>query len=138
MLSSLYLKTEMITKFGFHYFFRVTSHISYKIEQPKQSKPNEGILFINVDVGSMGAPNFDNRPSDLNVTLNRLVEKCIIDSRCVDLESLCIVSEEKVIIQIKNPDKSHTIHLIFVIFLGMVLTSRHPHPKSCRKPHRMC
>ncbi|XP_077284269.1 exosome complex component Rrp45 [Arctopsyche grandis] len=75
---------------------KVTAHVSYKIEQPKQAKPNEGLLFINLELGPMGAPNFENRQSDLSVTLNRLLEKCIIDSRCVDLESLCIVSEEKV------------------------------------------
>ena len=45
----------------------------------------------------MGAPHFEvGRQSELAVQLNRLLEKCIKDSRCVDLESLCIVAEEKV------------------------------------------
>jgi exosome complex component RRP45 len=38
------------------------------------------------------------RQNYLSVHVNRFLEKCIKDSRCVDLEALCIVSEEKVII----------------------------------------
>lgn len=77
--------------------FRVVSHVTCKVGLPKQTRPNEGILFVNVELGTMGAPNFEpNRQSDLSVYLNRLIEKCIMESRCIDLESLCIVSEEKV------------------------------------------
>jgi exosome complex component RRP45 len=45
----------------------------------------------------MGAPHFETgRQSATSIQLNRLLEKCIKDSKCVDLESLCIVAEEKV------------------------------------------
>lgn len=45
----------------------------------------------------MAAPQFEaNRQTDLTVYLNRLLEKCYKDSKCIDLESLCIVVEEKV------------------------------------------
>jgi hypothetical protein len=30
------------------------------------------------------------------VEINRLLERCLKESKCLDLESLCIVSEEKV------------------------------------------
>lgn len=47
----------------------------------------------------MAAPQFEaNRQTDLTVYLNRLLEKCYKDSKCIDLESLCIVVEEKVIL----------------------------------------
>lgn len=36
--------------------------------------------------------------SDIGVHLNRFLEKCFKESRSVDLESLCIVAEEKVFI----------------------------------------
>lgn len=69
--------------------------------QPKAIRPNEGILFINVDVGPMASPQFEaNRSTDLSVYLNRLLEKCYKDSKCIDLESLCIVVEEKVMLNI--------------------------------------
>lgn len=45
----------------------------------------------------MGDPNFEaGRPSELSSQLNRLLEKCIKDSKAVDLESLCIKMNERV------------------------------------------
>lgn len=76
---------------------RVLAQVTCEVTQPKQIRPNEGILYINVDVGPMASPHFEaNRSTDLSVYLNRLLEKCYKDSKCIDLESLCIVVEEKV------------------------------------------
>ncbi|CAG9091571.1 unnamed protein product [Plutella xylostella] len=76
---------------------RVLAQVSCEVVQPKQIRPNEGILYVNVELGPMAAPQFEaNRQSDLSVYLNRLLEKCYKDSKCIDLESLCIVVEEKV------------------------------------------
>jgi exosome complex RNA-binding protein Rrp42 (RNase PH superfamily) len=36
------------------------------------------------------------RMSEECVEINRLLERCLKESKCLDLESLCIVSEEKV------------------------------------------
>lgn len=45
----------------------------------------------------MAAPHFEaNRISDLGVQVNRILERAFKDSRCIDLESLCITAEEKV------------------------------------------
>lgn len=83
--------------------------------QPKQIRPNEGILYINVEVGPMAAPQFEaNRQTDLSVYLNRLLEKCYKDSKCIDLESLCIVVEEKVstgLFSIIIPSMSYGLNL---------------------------
>jgi exosome complex component RRP45 len=35
------------------------------------------------------------------VEINRLLERCLKESKCLDLESLCIVSEEKVSLEQK-------------------------------------
>lgn len=68
-----------------------------EIQQPKATRPNEGLLFVNVELSSMAAPHFESgRSSDLSIHINRLLEKCIKDSKAVDLESLCVVAEEKV------------------------------------------
>lgn len=76
---------------------RVLAQVSCEVQQPKATRPNEGLLFVNVELSPMGAPHFEvGRQSELAVQLNRLLEKCIKDSSCVDLESLCIVAEEKV------------------------------------------
>lgn len=77
------------------------AQVSCEVTQPKQIRPNEGILYINVEISPMAAPQFEaNRQTDLTVYLNRLLEKCYKDSKCIDLESLCIVVEEKVIIML--------------------------------------
>lgn len=36
------------------------------------------------------------RQSELLVTLNRQLERCLRNSRCIDMESLCVISGEKV------------------------------------------
>jgi exosome complex RNA-binding protein Rrp42 (RNase PH superfamily) len=36
------------------------------------------------------------RQSDLLVKLNRLLERCLRNSKCIDTESLCVVAGEKV------------------------------------------
>lgn len=36
------------------------------------------------------------RQSELSVNLNRQLERCLRNSKCIDTESLCVVSGEKV------------------------------------------
>ncbi|XP_058055988.1 uncharacterized protein LOC131207394 [Anopheles bellator] len=76
---------------------RVLARVTCEVVQPKATRPNEGTLFINVELGPMAAPHFDGgRQSDESVHLNRILERALKDSACVDLESLCLVAEEKV------------------------------------------
>ncbi|XP_067000313.2 exosome complex component RRP45 [Anabrus simplex] len=75
---------------------KVLAQVSCEVQQPKPTRPNEGLLLLYVELSPMGAPHFEVGQSDLGVQLNRLLEKCIKDSRCLDLESLCITAEEKV------------------------------------------
>uniref|UniRef100_T1J3G9 Exosome complex component RRP45 n=1 Tax=Strigamia maritima TaxID=126957 RepID=T1J3G9_STRMM len=75
----------------------VTAHVSAEITAPKPARPVEGLFYLNLDLSPMAAPNFEpGRLSFYGVELNRLLEKCLQDSRCLDLESLCIVAGEKV------------------------------------------
>lgn len=76
---------------------KVVAQVSCEIQQPKSSRPSEGLLNINLELNPMGAPHFEpGRQSELSIQLNRLMEKCIKDSKAVDLESLCIKVNEKV------------------------------------------
>ncbi len=77
--------------------FRVLAQVSCDIQAPKASKPNEGLLYVHVEMSPMGALHFDsNKQSDISTQVNRLLEKCLKESKCVDLEALCIVADEKV------------------------------------------
>lgn len=69
---------------------KVLAQVSCEITQPRATRPSEGILYINVNSGQ------DKRSAEHIVLLSRHLERALKESRCVDLESLCIKSEEKV------------------------------------------
>lgn len=78
-------------------YCRVLAQVSCDIQPPKASKPNDGLLYVHVEMSPMAALHFESgRQSDISVQVNRLLEKCLKESKCVDLEALCIVSDEKV------------------------------------------
>ncbi|XP_041964049.1 exosome complex component RRP45 isoform X1 [Alosa sapidissima] len=76
---------------------KVMSQVSCELAVPKETRPSEGILFTNVELSPMASPAFEsNRQSDLLVKLNRQLERCLRTSKCFDMESLCVISGEKV------------------------------------------
>lgn len=76
---------------------KVIAQISSELGVPKATRPNEGMLHINVELGPMAASHFEvGRNCELTVQLNRTLERTFRESRCLDLESLCIQSEERV------------------------------------------
>lgn len=76
---------------------KVMVQVSAEIIVPKPGRPTEGELFVNLELSPMAAPHFEaGRLGDYGVEVSRLLERCIRDSQCIDLESLCVVSGEKV------------------------------------------
>ncbi|KAL1282544.1 hypothetical protein QQF64_001347 [Cirrhinus molitorella] len=76
---------------------RVLCQVSCELVPPKDSRPTEGIMFFNLELSPMASPAFEpNRQSELSVTLNRQLERCLRNSKCIDTESLCVISGEKV------------------------------------------
>ena len=52
--------------------------MSCSIQVPKASRPNEGMLFINVEMSPMAAEYFEaGRLGKFGIEVNRLVERCI-------------------------------------------------------------
>ena len=52
------------------------------------------------------------RQTEESVELSRLMERCLKESRCVDLESLCIVVGEKVTFDLTdNDDNDEYLHV---------------------------
>ncbi|CAG5123584.1 unnamed protein product, partial [Candidula unifasciata] len=75
---------------------RVLAQVSCEVGQPKQTRPHDGVLFVNVELSPMACPSFEvGRQTQEGVELSRLMERCLKESRCMDLESLCIVAGEK-------------------------------------------
>lgn len=51
---------------------KVLAQVSCEVVQPKQIRPNEGLLYINAEISPMAAPQFEaNRQNDLSLSLNR-------------------------------------------------------------------
>ncbi|XP_008480800.1 exosome complex component rrp45 [Diaphorina citri] len=76
---------------------KVLAQVSCNMVIPKATRPNEGLLFINAELSPMASPQFETgRQTDTSVMINRFLEKCFKESKCIDLESLCVVAEEKV------------------------------------------
>lgn len=77
---------------------KVFAQVSCEVSTPKATRPNEGTLFINMEMGPMAAPHLEvGFPlTDSCIQINRILEKTLRESRCIDLESLCIIAEEKV------------------------------------------
>ena len=72
--------------------------VSAFITEPSLSRPNEGVLNIHVNFAPTASPRFTEGQGEESVEVSRLLERCIKESRCLDLESLCIVAEEKVML----------------------------------------
>lgn len=76
---------------------KAVAQVTCELNEPRAIRPNEGLLFINVDINEMVCSEFDTgHQSHLAIHVNRIIEKCIRESGCVDVEALCIISEEQV------------------------------------------
>ncbi|XP_043263055.1 exosome complex component RRP45-like isoform X2 [Colletes gigas] len=76
---------------------RAVAQVTSDIQQPNTSRPNEGMLHINVELNPMAAQHFDGgKQSESSILISNQLEKCFKDSKCIDLESLCIVADKKV------------------------------------------
>ena len=71
--------------------------ITAEVTEPLNHRPAEGMLKISVDLSPMAAPNMSDTRSTLdeNVELVRLLERSIRESKCVDMEGLCLEAGHK-------------------------------------------
>ncbi|PAV55716.1 hypothetical protein WR25_04100 [Diploscapter pachys] len=76
---------------------KVFAAVTASIVTPNRNQPIKGIVAIDVDMSPMGNPAHEhNRLGDRGQELNSLLEMIIRDSRCIDVESLCIRAKEEV------------------------------------------
>lgn len=106
---------------------KVMTQISAVIAEPRLTRPSEGVINIRVDLAMLGSTNYDtSRNSDECVQLSRLLHKGIRDARCIDLESLCIISGEKVWhIQVDVTVLNHEGNLIEVASISSLAALAH-------------
>lgn len=106
---------------------KVMTQISAIIAEPRLTRPSEGVINIRADLTMLGSTNYDtSRNSDECVQLSRLLHKGIRDARCIDLESLCIISGEKVWhIQVDVTVLNHEGNLIEVASVSSLAALAH-------------
>ncbi|EWC44484.1 exosome complex component rrp45 [Drechslerella stenobrocha 248] len=76
---------------------RVLARISAEVTKPRADRPFEGLFTISTEMGPMASPVFEaGRPTDLDHTLSRTLEKSIRRSQALDTESLCLVTAQRV------------------------------------------
>ncbi|XP_050432794.1 exosome complex component RRP45-like [Adelges cooleyi] len=102
---------------------RVFAQVSCEIYQPNNSRPNEGILQISAELAG------DNKQADLT-KINQVLERFYKDSKCIDLEALCIIAEEKVWkikvdLSVLNMD-GNTLGCCSIATLAALMHFRHP------------
>lgn len=63
---------------------------------------------------------FHSRQSELLIKLNRLLERCLRNSKCIDTESLCVVAGEKVCDCINSDTLVNYFSFLFcIMFFGL-------------------
>jgi exosome complex component RRP42 len=71
--------------------------IKLSVGEPFPDTPNEGILIVNAELVPVASPTFDPGPPNENsIELARVVDRGIRESKCIDLEKLCIEEDKKV------------------------------------------
>jgi exosome complex component RRP42 len=71
--------------------------IKLSVGEPFPDTPDEGILIVNAELVPVASPTFDPGPPDENsIELARVVDRGIRESKCIDLEKLCIEEDKKV------------------------------------------
>jgi exosome complex component RRP45 len=76
---------------------RVFANVSCDIVRPSPSQPTEGTMSFNTEFSPMAFPSiYQEKTSELEINLSRVLEKALKKSRAIDTEGLCIVAGEKV------------------------------------------
>lgn len=71
--------------------------VSATLTEPRTTRPNKGFITVDVDMSPMGNPaNEHNRMGDRGLELTRMLELVLRDSRCIDVESLCVRAHKEV------------------------------------------
>jgi exosome complex component RRP42 len=67
------------------------------VGEPFPDTPNEGVLIVNAELVPVASPTFEaGPPNEDAIELARVIDRGIRESKCIDLESLCIKEGEEV------------------------------------------
>ncbi|CAF2521225.1 unnamed protein product [Rotaria sp. Silwood2] len=103
---------------------KVLAQTSCKIVKPKETRPNEGRLRLQLKNSHAMVFNFETgRQTQWTTLMSRHLLQNIRDSGCVDMESLCILAHENVRISISNIFYNHM--LVFYLKVWEISVNLH-------------
>lgn len=76
---------------------QVMAGVKMAVGEPFSDMPNSGVLTTNVELIPLASPSFEKGPPDEDtIEIARVVDRGVRESKCMDLDKLCIVEGEKV------------------------------------------
>ncbi len=71
--------------------------VKISVGEPFTDTPNEGILIVNTELVPLASPTFEpGPPNEDAIEISRVIDRGIRESKCIDLESLCIQEGKEV------------------------------------------
>jgi exosome complex component RRP42 len=75
----------------------VVAGVKMDVGTPYSDNPDQGNLMVNAELLPLSSPDFESGPPSIgSIELARVVDRGIRESKCIDLQKLCIKKEEKV------------------------------------------
>ncbi len=92
----------------------VIAGVKLNAGEPFPDTPNEGVLMVNAEFSPVASPEFElGPPRESAIELARIVDRGIRESKCIDVEKLCIKEGEKVwMVMVDIQPLSHDGNLI--------------------------
>ncbi|KAJ2383599.1 3'-5'-exoribonuclease, partial [Coemansia sp. RSA 2603] len=104
---------------------RVLARVTCEVVRPSADRPTEGTVQFTSELGTLAAPHLD-RSVGQEVTLARMLERVLRQSRAVDTEALCIVAGEQVwAVRVDLHFLDHAGNLVDAACLAAVAALRH-------------
>lgn len=76
---------------------QVLAGVKMDVGEPYPDSPDEGVLVVNAELLPLASPTFEaGRPDEDSIELARVVDRGVRESKCVNLEKLCIEPGKKV------------------------------------------
>jgi exosome complex component RRP42 len=96
--------------------------VKLSVGEPFADIPDEGVLIVGTELVPVASPTFEPGPPDENaIEIARVIDRGIRESKCIDLEKLCIEEGEKVwVINIDVHVLDHDGNLIDAGALGAI------------------
>lgn len=71
--------------------------VKMAIETPFPDTPDQGNFMVNTELLPLSSPDFESGPPGIQaIELSRVVDRCIRESKAIDVKKLCITPKEKV------------------------------------------